>query len=129
MEKPSHVQVVQNEQRQIARSDIARNIRATDDISSQIQQRREYLHQQLTTTRSLDVLEITRQREELFTLEEQLQHFSKKMVSNSVPSTAATNDYERKEIKGLYESGLYTQLQIARQYGITQSAVSQIVNS
>jgi predicted transcriptional regulator len=46
-----------------------------------------------------------------------------------VPSNAALSPQEKTEIRGLYDSGLYTQHQLADQYGVTQPAVSQCVRS
>jgi predicted XRE-type DNA-binding protein len=41
-------------------------------------------------------------------------------------STARLTEKERTEIKGLYNSGLYTQSQLAEQYDVTQPTISDI---
>jgi DNA-directed RNA polymerase specialized sigma subunit len=47
------------------------------------------------------------------------------MKNSPAASTAAFSDKEKKEIKALYDSGLYTQKELAQQYGVSQSAISQ----
>ena len=42
-------------------------------------------------------------------------------------STARLSDNERQQIKGLYSSGLYTQQEIADQYGVSQPTIGDIV--
>ena len=44
-------------------------------------------------------------------------------------SSASLSTQEKREIAGLYQSGLYTQKQLADQYGVTQSAISQSVRN
>lgn len=129
MSKSNQVQTIQNEQQQFTRSDRARNIRATEDLKQQIEQRRQNINQQLTVTRDLDICSLTDQRTELFALEDQLQKISQTIMPNIPISSAATSNTEKQEIKGLYGSGLYTQKQIAAQYGISQSAISQILTN
>lgn len=45
------------------------------------------------------------------------------------PSTARLSTREKQEIKGLYQAGLYTQSQLAEQYNIRQSSVSDIIKN
>jgi transposase-like protein len=42
-------------------------------------------------------------------------------------SSSRLTEEEKKQIKGLYLSGLYTQQQLANQYGVTQPTISDIV--
>jgi transposase-like protein len=44
-------------------------------------------------------------------------------------STARLSDQERQQIKGLYLSRLYTQQQLAEQYGVSQPTIGDIVRS
>ncbi|MGP4717708.1 hypothetical protein ACTXGL_13810 [Psychrobacter sp. T6-6] len=125
-EKVENVQFAQAQQ-QLNRSEIATNTRAVEDLSKSLQRSRELLNEKLATTRDLDIVEINKQRKELFDLEDRVRGYSNELKSNSQISTAAVSEVERQQIRGLYMSGLYTQSQIASQYGITQSAVSQIV--
>lgn len=127
MNNSNQIQVIQNEQQQFTRSDRARNIRATEDLRQQVEQRRQNINQQLVNSRDIDVIGLTNQRNELFAIEDQLQEISKKIMPNTSSSSAATSDVEKQEIRGLYGSGLYTQKQIASQYGISQPAISQIL--
>lgn len=126
MKKTENVQFEQVQQ-QLNRSEIATNIRAVADLSKSLQRSRDILNEKLATTRDLDIVEINNRRKELFDLEDRVREYSKELTSNSQISTAAVSEVEKQQIRGLYTSGLYTQSQIASQYGITQSAVSQIV--
>lgn len=41
---------------------------------------------------------------------------------------AKLTEEEKRQIRGLYSTGLYTQEQLARQYGVTQPTISDVVN-
>lgn len=54
-------------------------------------------------------------------------HFSEINVLLPLPDNAKLNETEINEIYSLYQSGLYTQLDLANQYVVRQPAISKIV--
>jgi hypothetical protein len=74
--------------------------------------------------------QLLQERANLNSLHEQSHSLRDQLLTGmpQVSSNAALSTLERKEIKGLHGSGLYTQQQLADQYGVTQPTISQCVN-
>ena len=128
------VQVVQTAQQQsFSRSDIATTRRAVNDLKDQTQKLSNAILQIAATSTSCqkEAFEAAwQQRQQLNNVQQQLSSLEQQL-SNCLPhaSTARLTDKERKEIQGLYSSGLYTQGQLADQYGVTQPTISDITKS
>lgn len=115
------------------RSDIASIKRSIQDINEQIDKKRSSIDTVLRNSRTLDsaeTLKLLKEREKLNHLNQTSEELQRKLLPDRpVSSAASLSTQERREIKGLYNSGLYTQRQLAEQYGVTQSAVSQSIRS
>ena len=117
---------------QVTRSDTASVRRAIQDINRQIDNRRSNIDAVLRDARTLDTSSVTQlitERENLNQLHERSQELQNQLISNVPSSSASLSTQEKREIAGLYQSGLYTQKQLADQYGVTQSAISQSVRN
>jgi hypothetical protein len=126
----SYAQIAQ--QQNFCRSDIATTKRAFQDLIGQTKKLEgEILHLAATDTicpkeRFQDAWD---KREQLNNLNQQLTSIQQQMNNYMPPaSTARLTEKERREIKALYQSGLYNQQQLADQYGVTQPTISDIVN-
>src|SRR5690606_22156655 len=99
----------------------------------QIDKKRSSIDTVLRNSRTLDsaeTLKLLKEREKLNHLNQTSEELQRKLLPDRpVSSAASLSTQERREIKGLYNSGLYTQRQLAEQYGVTQSAVSQSIRS
>lgn len=132
--KAPTVQVVQAAQQQsFSRSDIATTRRAVQDLKDQTQKLSNAILQIAATSPDCakEAFEAAwQQRQQLNSAQQQLNSLEQQL-SNCLPhaSTARLTDKERKEIQGLYSSGLYTQGQLADQYGVTQPTISDITKS
>ncbi|MEB4592259.1 hypothetical protein VSS37_14825 [Candidatus Thiothrix sp. Deng01] len=132
--KEPAVQVVQTAQQQsFSRSDIATTRRAVQDLKDQTQKLSTAILQIAATSPDCPrgAFEAAwQQRQQLNQVQQQLNSLEQQ-ISNYLPhaSTARLTDKERKEIQGLYRSGLYTQGQLADQYGVTQPTISDITKS
>jgi hypothetical protein len=118
---------------QVTRSHVASTRRAIQDIDQQIDNRRSRIDAVLRDSRSLGMEQTTQllqERANLNSLHEQSHSLRDQLLTGmpQVSSNAALSTLERKEIKGLHGSGLYTQQQLADQYGVTQPTISQCVN-
>lgn len=132
MEEDSQYVIVHvAQQQQLSRSDIATAKRAIQDLRSQSEKLQQAVIQVVASQPQCTpeaFQEAWQKREELNKLNERLQHIEVQMNLNApVASTARLTEKEKQEINGLYQSGLYTQAQLANQYGITQPTVSDIV--
>lgn len=124
------VQIEVRSEVQATRSDTASVRRAIQDINRQIDNRRSNIDAVLRDARTLDASSVTQlitERESLNQLHQRSQELQNQLISNVPSSSASLSIQERREIAGLYQSGLYTQQQLADQYGVTQSAISQSV--
>jgi hypothetical protein len=104
-----------------SRSDIATTKRAVQDLKDQTQKLSNAILQIAATSPDCakEAFEAAwQQRQQLNSVQQQLTSLEQQL-SNCLPhaSTARLTDKERKEIQGLYSSGLYTQGQLADQYG------------
>lgn len=132
--KAPMVQVIQAAQQQsFSRSDIATTKRAVRDLKDQTQKLSNAILQIAATSPDCDkeAFEAAwQQRQQLNSVQQQLTSLEQQL-NNCLPhaSTARLTDKERKEIQGLYSSGLYTQGQLADQYGVTQPTISDITKS
>ena len=126
--RTDNIQVEVRSEVQATRSDTASVRRAIQDINRQIDNRRSNIDAVLRDARSLDTSSVTQlitERENLYQLHQKSQELQNQLISNIPSSSASLSTHERREIAGLYQSGLYTQQQLADQYGVTQSAISQ----
>ncbi|WDM41692.1 hypothetical protein KNV99_20725 (plasmid) [Acinetobacter nosocomialis] len=130
--RTDNIQVEVKSEVQVTRSDTASVRRAIQDINRQIDNRRSNIDAVLRDARTLDTLSVTQlitERENLNQLHERSQELQNQLISNVPSSSASLSTQEKREIAGLYQSGLYTQKQLADQYGVTQSAISQSVRN
>ena len=114
---------------QTTRSDVARLHRATQDIERHISRTRQNIDATLRDSRYISseaLKNLAEERNRLNALDDDADRLKNSLMKNSpAASTAAFSDKEKKEIKALYDSGLYTQKELAQQYGVSQSAISQ----
>lgn len=130
--RTDNIQVEVKSEVQVTRSDTASVRRAIQDINRQIDNRRSNIDAVLRDARTLDISSVTQlitERENLNQLHERSQELQNQLISNVPSSSASLSTQEKREIAGLYQSGLYTQKQLADQYGVTQSAISQSVRN
>jgi hypothetical protein len=130
--RTDNIQVEVKSEVQVTRSDTASVRRAIQDINRQIDNRRSNIDAVLRDARTLDTSSVTQlitERENLNQLHERSQELQNQLISNVPSSSASLSTQEKREIAGLYQSGLYTQKQLADQYGVTQSAISQNVRN
>ena len=130
--RTDNIQVEVRSEVQATRSDTASVRRAIQDINRQIDNRRSNIDAVLRDARSLDTSSVTQlitERENLNQLHQKSQELQNQLISNVPSSSASLSTQEKREIAGLYRSGLYTQKQLADQYGVTQSAISQNVRN
>ena len=125
------LQVVQ--QQSFSRSELATKQRAFDDLKSLTQKASSEILRIAATSPNCtrEAFEMAwKKRQELNSLQQQLDSIEQKLNDCLPPKgSARLTDKERKEIQGLYSSGLYTQAQLAEQYGKTQSTISDIIKS
>lgn len=131
--RTDNIQVEVRSEVQITRSDTASVRRAIQDVNRQIDNRRSNIDAVLRDARTLDnssVRQLLTERENLNQLHQRSQELQNQLLSNMPSSSSASlSMQEKREIGGLYQSGLYTQKQLADQYGVTQSAISQSVRN
>jgi hypothetical protein len=130
--RTDNIQVEVKSEVQVTRSDTASVRRAIQDINRQIDNRRSNIDAVLRDARTLDTSSVTQlitERENLNQLHQRSQELQNQLISNVPSSSASLSTQEKREIAGLYQSGLYTQKQLADQYGVTQSAISQNVRN
>ncbi len=127
--------VVAQQQVAVTRTQVATTTRAIQDLSAQIQNAQSMLGAQMVTTPQMGLQEFQaawQERDRLNQLHAQL-HTLQDGLSKNMPSPSdfqvRLTDKERSEIRGLYASGLYTQQQLADQYGVTQPTIARIVET
>lgn len=130
---PIAVQVVQAAQPLFSRAQVAATTRAFQDISAQISQARDVVSNSMTDTATMGLAAFTAAwaaREQLNTLNEQAANLQAGLGQH-MPAPAAfkgsLTPAERTQIGCLYNSGLYTQQQLADQYGVSQPTIGRIV--
>lgn len=129
--KPPVQMVYQQRAEQTTRSDVATINRSIQDLKNQASRLQNNLVSQMTQTQAVDMEDFKnawQKREELNQLNQQITELEQKFKTHMPSmSNARLTDEERKQIKGLHSSGLYTQQQLADQYGVNQSTISDIV--
>lgn len=127
--KPSFVQKAQ--QQAFVRADVAATTRAFQDLDSRVAKLSDSIFQLAATAPNCSkeaFEEAWKKREELNQVHHDLANLESKIKSCMPPSsTARLTPQERQQIKGFYQTGLYTQQQLAEQYGVTQPTIGDIV--
>jgi DNA-directed RNA polymerase specialized sigma subunit len=129
---PKSSQIIQAAQQQsITRADIATTKRAFQDLQGQAEKLKGALFSIAASAPHCSkesFEEAWSKRDQLNQVQQQMSGLQKQML-DLMPetSTARLSDNERQQIKGLYSSGLYTQQEIADQYGVSQPTIGDIV--
>ncbi|MHB9704036.1 helix-turn-helix domain-containing protein [Alcaligenes aquatilis] len=125
--------VVQAEQPAFSRTQVAATTRAFQDISGQIEQARSVITNSMTNASAMGYdafQQAWNARETLNTLHEQadtLQTGLAQFVPQVSTFQGNLSQEERNQILHLYRSGLYTQQQLADQYGVSQATIARLV--
>ncbi|MGL6411003.1 hypothetical protein ACSZMR_13550 [Aeromonas veronii] len=120
------------EQAQYSRSDLATTRRALSDLESQAEKLTQQVHYHLAKPGQVSLEDFQAgwaQREKLNQISGQIDSL-RQSISEILPSVVSSprlSVEEREQIRGLYQSRLYTQQQIAEQYGVSQPTVGDIV--
>ncbi|AMV47828.1 hypothetical protein [Paraburkholderia caribensis] len=121
------------QQQSFSRSDVATTKRALQDLTTQTKKLQDAIWQIAATQQ-----ECTKEAfEDAWKKRGQLNEVNRQLASigqhleATLPRVGAARltEREKTEIKGLYQSGLYTQSQLAEQYGVTQPTISDITKS
>lgn len=121
------------QQQGFTRADVATTRRALHDLQKQAGKLSDAIFQLAATAPHVSHLafkEAWEKRETLNKMQAQMVDLQAEMES-ILPSTstARLSDNERRQIKGLYATGLYTQQQLAEQYGVSQPTIGDIARS
>lgn len=116
---------------QYSRSDVATTRRALTDLEIQSSRLQDQLQRDIASanTASMDQFQAAwKKRETLNQVNGQIANL-RETLEDMMPSPgkAKLSDQEKKEIKGLYQTGLYTQTSLAQQYGVSQPTVGDVV--
>ena len=114
-----------------SRSDVATVKRSIRDLQKQISRLQNNLSSQLTRQEQMDFTsfqQVWENREKLNSLNQKISELEQE-INHHIPSlgNARLTEEEKRQIKGLHNSGLYTQKELADQYGVTQPTISDIV--
>lgn len=113
------------------RSDVATMHRSISDLKSQVDRLRSNLGTIMIQSESMEFANFKsawEKREELNRLNEDISKIEDRLKQYTPPpSSARLTEQERNEIRGLHSSGLYTQQQLADQYGVTQPTISDLL--
>ncbi|MBK5376205.1 hypothetical protein JFT81_16360 [Pseudomonas sp. TH43] len=115
----------------LSRAAVASTRRGIDDLTQGIQHiERSLLQQGFSSTNQQTAVEVAEQFLEAQRLKAELGRALARTEA-ILPShgNAKLTEEEKNQIRGLYASGLYTQAQLARQYGVQQPTISEIVRS
>lgn len=130
---PQAAQVVQAEQPAFSRAQAAATTRAFQDINAQIDQARAVITNSMTNAATMGpeaFQSAWASRQQLNQLHTQAASLQAGLAQH-MPAPSAfqgnLNSQERAQIAGLYASGLYTQQQLADQYGVSQPTIGRIV--
>lgn len=131
-ENPGHI-VQAAQQQSFTRTDIATTRRAFQDLQQQAEKLGGAIFQIVTTAPhcSKEAYDAAwEKRQALNQMQAQMQHLQTQM-EEIMPSAsmARLSDNERTQIKGLYATRLYTQQELAVQYGVSQPTIGDIVRS
>lgn len=130
---PLAAQVVQAEQPAFSRAQVAATARAFQDINGQIEQARGVISHSMSNAATMGheaFQQAWNAREQLNQLHTQAASLQAGLAQYMpAPETfqGSLSTVERTQIAGLYASGLYTQQQLADQYGVSQPTVGRIV--
>ena len=114
-----------------SRSDVATVKRSIRDLQKQVSRLQNNLSSQLTRQEQVDYTsfqQVWANREKLNSLNQKISELEQE-INHHIPSlgNARLTEEEKQQIKGLHNSGLYTQKELADQYGVTQPTISDIV--
>jgi hypothetical protein len=114
-----------------SRSDVATVKRSIRDLQKQVGRLQSNLSSQLTQNEQVDLDSFSKawdNRNKLNSLNQKITELEQE-ISPHIPSlgNARLTEEEKRQIKGLHNSGLYTQKELADQYGVTQPTISDIV--
>ena len=114
-----------------SRSDVATVKRSIRDLQKQVNRLQNNLSSQLTRQEQMDYAsfrQVWTNREKLNSLNQKISELEQE-INHHIPSlgNARLTEEEKQQIKGLHNSGLYTQKELADQYGVTQPTISDIV--
>lgn len=114
-----------------SRSDVATVKRSIRDLQKQVNRLQNNLSSQLTRQEQVDYTSFQQgwaNREKLNSLNQKISELEQE-INHHIPSlgNARLTEEEKRQIKGLHNSGLYTQKELADQYGVTQPTISDIV--
>ena len=114
-----------------SRSDVATVKRSIRDLQKQVGILQGNLSSQLTQNEQVDLASFEKaweNRQKLNSLNQKITELEQE-ISPHIPSlgNARLTEEEKRQIKGLHNSGLYTQKELADQYGVTQPTISDIV--
>lgn len=131
---PAVAHVIRAEQPVVSRAQVASTMRAFQDVDAHISNSRAVLADKMTNAASMgqqDFQEAWEARKNLNQLHDQLNDLrvglEKHMPAPSDFQAPLTPE-EKTQIVGLYASGLYTQRQLAEQYGVSQPTVGRAVS-
>lgn len=131
-ENPAHI-IQAAQQQSFTRTDIATTHRAFNDLQQQADKLSNAIFRVAATAQHCSqeaFQEAWNRRNELNQIQEQLGSLRTQMdTMMPVASTSRLSETERTQIKGLYASGLYTQKELADQYGVSQPTVGDITRS
>lgn len=119
--------VIKTESREMTRSEVAKGRRALQEMNDTLLAvERQLLSDDLTSSTALEVAEKIVLASNL---RKKLQD-AVPMLQGSMPNpgNARLSDGERRQIKGYYHTGNYTQEQLADQFQVSQATVSNIVS-
>jgi len=126
---PAYVQYAQQNQRhEIAR--LQQFVFELENYVATVYQRLVYLSSTLNPEQLMEYSRLQLDFNQSLQSLQQHQATLSKMLSLATPSfEKQISEQCRREIYHLYHAGRYTQVQLGAQYGVSQSAVSKIVNS
>jgi DNA-binding XRE family transcriptional regulator len=119
----------------VSRAQVAATTRAFQDIDTQIENARAALASSMTDAASMGpqaFQQAWKSRSKLNEYREQANTLQAGLAQHMpVPEAFQANlsDVERTQIQGLYASGLYTQQQLASQYGVKQPTINRVVSA
>jgi len=114
------------------RSDRASVFRSEQELKKLAEKIKEQLVIEITSDEEIGtekLNKIIKQRQKLNEINTQIDNVKNKFLDiMPAKSSARLSDKEKNEIRSLYKSGLYTQENLATQYGVTQPAITAIIN-
>lgn len=118
-------------ERATTRSDVATMRRSISDLKSQVNRLQNNLETTIAQSENMEYTTFQsawEQRKELNQLNKTISEIKDRLKQHTpLPSNARLTEQERNEIRGLHSSGLYTQQQLADQYGVTQPTISDLL--